>query len=190
MKRPLHGLMLVLTLILSCQLAFSQTRQISGKVTDTKGEALIGASLAVKGTSTGTITDADGNFNLSIGNDATLIISYTGYVTKEEAVGARSVLDITLEESILELAETVVVGYGEVKKSDLTGAGASIKASRLENENPRTVQDMLRGNAAGLDVSLNTSAKGGGAFLVVKVFQCDSHCQEPVAHWLLLHGFD
>ena len=166
MKSPLHRTMLILALILSCQFAFAQTRQITGKITDTKGESLIGASIAVKGTSTGTVTDADGNYSLAVTNDVTLIISYTGYVTKEEVVGARTIVNITLEENVLELAETIVVGYGEVKKSDLTGAVASLKATRLENENPRTVQDMLRGNAAGLDVSLNTSAKGGGGLLV------------------------
>nr|HPH17662.1 carboxypeptidase-like regulatory domain-containing protein [Haliscomenobacter sp.] len=148
MKRPLHGMMLVLTLMLSCQFAFSQTRQISGKVIDANGESLIGASIAVKGTTTGTVADADGAYTLAVSNDATLVISYTGYVTKEEVVGTRTVVDITLEENINELAETVVVGYGTQRKSQLTGAISSITSKQITELPITNARQALQGRAA------------------------------------------
>ena len=162
MKRPLHGMMLVLTLILSCQFAFSQTRQISGKVIDASGEALIGASIAVKGTTTGTVADADGAYTLAVSNDATLVISYTGYVTKEEVVGTRTVVDITLEENINELAETVVVGYGTQRKSQLTGAISSITSKQITELPITNARQALQGRAAGVDVVQAGSRPGSG----------------------------
>ena len=149
MKSPLHGMMLVLTLLLSCQFAFAQTRQITGKITDTNGDGLIGASIAVKGTTTGTVTDADGTFSLAVSNESVLVISYTGYNTKEETVGTRTVIDITLEENINELAETVVVGYGTQRKSQLTGAISSITSKQITELPITNARQALQGRAAG-----------------------------------------
>ena len=162
MKRPLHGLMLVLTLMLSGQFAFSQSRQISGKVIDAKGEALIGASIAVKGTTTGTVTDADGAFALAVSNESVLVISYTGYNTKEETVGTRTVVDITLDENVSELAETVVVGYGTQRKSQLTGAISSISSKQITELPITNARQALQGRAAGVDVVQAGSRPGSG----------------------------
>lgn len=162
MKSPLHGMMLVLTLFLSCQFAFAQTRQITGKITDTNGEGLIGASIAVKGTTTGTVTDADGAFTLAVSNESVLVISYTGYNTKEETVGARSVVDITLEENVSELAETVVVGYGTQRKSQLTGAISSITSKQITELPITNARQALQGRAAGVDVVQAGSRPGSG----------------------------
>lgn len=162
MKSPLHGMMLVLTLLLSCQIAFAQSRQISGKISDTNGEALIGASIAVKGTTTGTVTDADGEFTLSASNEAVLIISYTGYNTKEEVVGTRTRIEITLEENVEQLAETVVVGYGTQKKSQLTGAISSITSKQITELPITNARQALQGRAAGVDVVQAGSRPGTG----------------------------
>ncbi|WP_373550353.1 SusC/RagA family TonB-linked outer membrane protein [Haliscomenobacter sp.] len=162
MKSPLHGMMLVLTLLLSCQFAFAQTRQISGKITDTAGEGLIGASIAVKGTTTGTVTDADGAFTLAVSNESVLVISYTGYNTKEETVGTRTVVDITLDENINQLAETVVVGYGTQRKSQLTGAISSISAKQITELPITNARQALQGRAAGVDVVQAGSRPGTG----------------------------
>lgn len=152
MKSPLHGMMLVLTLLLSCQIAFAQSRQITGKIADTNGEALIGASIAVKGTTTGTVTDADGKFVLNASSESVLIISYTGYMTKEEAVGTRTVIDVTLDENVEQLTETVVVGYGTQRKSQLTGAISSISSKQITELPITNVRQALQGRAAGVDV--------------------------------------
>ena len=162
MKSPLHGMMLVLTLLLSCQFAFAQTRQITGKITDTAGEGLIGASIAVKGTTTGTVTDADGAFTLAVSNESVLVISYTGYNTKEETVGTRTVIDISLEENINELAETVVVGYGTQRKSQLTGAISSITSKQITELPITNARQALQGRAAGVDVVQAGSRPGQG----------------------------
>jgi TonB-dependent starch-binding outer membrane protein SusC len=163
-KKLLFGL--ICTLLLSGQV-YAQGITVKGKVAAEGGAGIPGVTVMLKGTNKGTTTDSNGNYIL--GNAAangTLIFSSVEYERKEVAIGNRSIVDVSLVEDTKSLSEVVVVGYGTVKKSDLTGAVAQVKATQLENENPRTVQDMLRGNAAGLDVSLNVSAKGGGDFLV------------------------
>ncbi|MBK8514443.1 MAG: TonB-dependent receptor [Saprospiraceae bacterium] len=141
---------------------------ITGKITDEEtGEGLIGASVLIKGTAIGTVTDIDGSFSLDVPDpNAILVISYLGYQVIEVPLAGQTSLNVSLKVNTNTLDEIVVTGYGTQKKSDLTGAVAQIKTTQLENENPRTVQDLLRGNATGLDVSFNGSTKGGGNFLV------------------------
>jgi TonB-dependent starch-binding outer membrane protein SusC len=156
-----------LLLVLMSMQVFAQNITVRGKVTGDDGSGMPGVSVLLKGTTIGTNTDEKGTFSISnVSSKGTLVFSSIGFTTQEVVIGNRSTINVSLIEDTKALSEVVVVGYGTVKKSDLTGAVASIKATQLENENPRTVQDMLRGNAAGLDVSLNSSAKGGGDFLV------------------------
>ncbi|EJX07650.1 TonB-dependent Receptor, partial [gut metagenome] len=105
--------------------ALAQSIQLKGTVLDTKGESLIGASVLEKGTTNGCITDLNGNFTLTVNPKATLIISYVGYVTQEIQVNGRSSLKATLKDDSEMLEEVVVVGYGTMKKSDMTGAISS-----------------------------------------------------------------
>jgi len=139
---------------------------ITGVITDSKAKPLVGATVIIKGTKRGTSTDVDGRFTLAnVPDNATLVISSQGFGTQEVPVkGKGQVINLSLEESISNLSEVVVVGYGTQQKKDLTGAVASVKATQLENENPASVQDVLRGNVPGLNVSqVNAaSAKGGG----------------------------
>ena len=138
---------------------------ISGTVTDAKGNALAGATVTVKGSKTAIVTDQNGRFTFKgVADNAVLQISFSGYITED--VAAKNAKSITLREQINQLTDVVVVGYGTAKKKDLTGAVVQVKAAQLENENPRSVQDMLRGNAPGLDVGFNASAKGGGSLQV------------------------
>lgn len=138
---------------------------ISGTVTDAKGNALAGATITVKGSKNAIVTDQSGRFSLKgVADNAVLQISFSGFITEE--VAAKNAKTITLREQVNQLTDVVVIGYGTAKKKDLTGAVAQVKATQLENENPRSVQDMLRGNAPGLDVGFNASAKGGGSLQV------------------------
>ncbi|MFZ9262117.1 MAG: SusC/RagA family TonB-linked outer membrane protein [Chitinophagaceae bacterium] len=135
---------------------------ITGTVTDVRNAPLAGATVTIKGTKLSTVTDQSGKFSLrGVANDAVLQISFSGYIT-EEIQAAAGAIKVTLREQINQLTDVVVVGYGTQRKKDLTGAVVQVKASQLENENARSVQDMLRGNAPGLDVGFNASPKGGG----------------------------
>lgn len=159
--------LLVATLPLAVNAQEKQT--VSGRITDNKSAPVKGANIVVKGAPEGTTTDADGRFTLTnVANNATLVVSNTGYLTQEVTVKGRTSFDFSLVQSVSNLDEVVVVGYGTLRKKDLTGSVSQIKVSQLENENPQTVQDALRGNVAGLNISqVNAaSAKGGGDLLV------------------------
>ena len=137
---------------------------IIGKVVDENGEPIIGANVLVAGTTTGVITDIDGNYKLEAPFGSSLQISYIGYTTQTVKAGQKSI--IKMKEDSKTLEEVVVVGYGVMKKKDLTGAVASLKASDLEKEQPKTVQDMLRTGVAGLSVGIETDTKGNTSMMV------------------------
>jgi TonB-linked SusC/RagA family outer membrane protein len=136
---------------------------VSGQITDENKNGLPGVTIMEKGTSNGTTTDAEGRYSLTVKDqNSVLVISFVGYLGREMVVGNTTVLDLSLVPDLKALEEVVVVGYGTMKKRDLTGAVSQITTSRLENEAPAQVQDLLRGNAAGLNVGYSASAKGGG----------------------------
>ena len=134
-------------------------KKISGQIVDTYGLAVIGANVVEKGTTNGTITDVDGNFSLEVDENSTLVVSYIGYTPQEIIVANKSNFSIKLKEDTEVLDEVVVVGYGTAKKKDLTGAVSSVKAEKLSAQAPRNVQDILRSNAAGLNIGIATDAK-------------------------------
>ena len=147
-----------------CFGASAQGQFVTGKVIDASTkEPLVGVSVLVKGTKNGVITNIDGDYSLNISSsDAVLVFSYLGYQTKELSTNGKSVVDVFLSEENQLLNEVVVVGYGTMKKKDLTGSIVQIRPDKLVNENPKTVQDILRGTP-GLSVGFDPSAKGGGA---------------------------
>lgn len=156
-KQYFLGVMLIL---LSWSFAEAQVK-ISGSVVDEENTPLIGVNIIVKGTATGTVTDLEGNFSLDLPTgEETLIFSYTGYDPMEEGVGGRTQLQITLQQNITALEEVVVVGYGTVKKKDLTGAVSQIDATKIANQSPNSVTDLLRANVPGLNVGFANSPKG------------------------------
>ena len=138
--------------------AMGQTYEVSGKVTSTDGEVIIGAAIREKGTSVGTVSDVDGNFRISVSPTSTLIVSYLGYETVEVALEGRKNVDVLLPEYSEVLGDVVVVGYGSMKKSDLTGAVVSANIKDFEKSTITNVAQMLRGTVPGLNVGLSTSA--------------------------------
>lgn len=138
-----------------------QEHQVKGTVVDSNGESVIGATVKVKGQKTGTVTDLDGHFTIVAPKGATLTISYIGYKNQEVVVGDGPVR-VEMKEDSESLEEVVVVGYGTMKKKDLTGSVAQVRPDKLANEAPTTVQDVLRGTA-GLNVGFSNDAKGGGS---------------------------
>jgi len=137
-------------------------KPITGKVTEANGDALPGANVVVKGTTIGTTTSADGNFSLSVPDDAEiLVISYIGFASQEVAIGNQSVINVTLEPDLQTLSEIVVVGYGSQKKSDLTGAITSIKGDDVMQLPTQRVDQALQGRAAGVMVLSPSGVPGG-----------------------------
>lgn len=136
-------------------------KKISGTVVDNYGDPIIGANVMEKGTTNGTITNIDGNFSLTVDANAVISVTFIGYVAEELSVRDRNSFNIQLKEDAKVLEEVVVVGYGTMRKKDLTGSVVQIRPDRIANENPKTVQDILRGTP-GLQVGFNSSAKGGG----------------------------
>lgn len=142
---------------------------ITGKVTDSKNTPLEGVSVTISGTTRGVTTNSAGVFSISnVPENARLIFSYTGFASKSVAVKGTAPMTVSLTEQVTGLSDVVVVGYGTSTKKDLTGAISQVKATQLENENPRSVQDMLRGNAPGLNVGFDPSTKGTSASLQVR----------------------
>jgi len=136
-------------------------KNITGKVTDLTGATLPGVSIVVKGTTKGVITDIDGNFSISnIPENATLQFSFVGMKMQEFTVEGRTTINVKLEDESIGLEEVVAIGYGTVKKKDLTGAVTRINAEDLKKEATSNMTSMLRGSIPGLAVNLNTSAKG------------------------------
>ncbi|NJB71815.1 TonB-linked SusC/RagA family outer membrane protein [Saonia flava] len=141
-----------------------QGSTVTGVVLDgTYNDPLPGASIIEKGTSNGTQTDFDGNFTLTLTTDnATIVISYVGFATQEVAVNGGTQFNITLKEDLQGLDEVVVVGYGSVKRSDLTGAVASIDSDALTERNFTNPIESVQGNIAGVQISSNTGRVGDG----------------------------
>ena len=149
--------------------ASAQTRAISGKVVDQAGVPVIGASVIVVGNSTiGTVTDLDGNYSLNVPAGATLSVSFIGYTTETIAVGNQSVINVTLQEDNEFLEETVVIGYGVQRKSDLTGSVASVKEADLSFRSTSDAAAALQGKAAGIQVSNASGAPGKGSDIRVR----------------------
>ncbi|WP_277342188.1 TonB-dependent receptor plug domain-containing protein [Runella sp. MFBS21] len=138
----------------------SPEKIISGNVSDTKGQPLVGVSVVIKGSTKGTTTDTKGNFSLNSEEGQTLTFSYIGYISKEMKVGATSTFTIILEEDTKYLSEVLVVGYGTQKKVNLTGAVDQIGGEVLENRPITRISQALQGAAGNLNVTTNTS---GGA---------------------------
>ena len=155
-------------LLLSSAGIFAQT-QITGHVADTKGEAIIGANVTVKGTTNGTITDFDGHFMLSVDDrNGTLAVSFIGYKTKDVKIGEKTNFQIVLEEDTETLDEVVVVGYGVQKKSVVTASIAKVSADDLSASSPVRVDNALKGLASGVTVTSASGQPGAAAQIRVR----------------------
>ncbi|MBQ7421512.1 MAG: TonB-dependent receptor plug domain-containing protein, partial [Prevotella sp.] len=131
---------------------FAQEISVHGTVVDEAGETVIGATVKEKGSVNGTVTDFDGNFVISVSADAVLSVSYIGYATKDVAVRGQTEMKIVLTPDNQVLNEVVVIGYGTMKKSDLTGAVGSLAAKDMENVPVANIGQAIQGKIAGLQV--------------------------------------
>lgn len=158
----------------------AQSKIITGKVLTKEGEALIGASVIIAGTTIGTTTDVDGNFKLNVNeNSVKLKVSYIGYKDRTVDANVNTELKIELEDSSL-LDEVVVVGYGTVKKSDLTGAVSSLKSDQLNAGVNASVDQMMQGRASGVQITQSSSEPGGGMSIRIRGASSINASNEPL----------
>jgi TonB-dependent starch-binding outer membrane protein SusC len=155
-----------------------QPTSITGKVIDENGQPVIGANVVVKGTTNGTVTDMDGNFNLNASQGSTLTFSYIGY--SPVSILARPQMTVTLKENSKVLNDVVVIGYGTVKKSDATGSVLSIKADQLNKGLAVSPADMLEGKTPGVEVVNNSGAPGAGSTIRIRGGSSLSASNDPL----------
>ncbi|HTN37168.1 MAG TPA: TonB-dependent receptor [Arachidicoccus sp.] len=144
-----------------------QKQKVEGKITDKTGTPINGASISIKGTKVGTLSDREGAFSLEVADlSAILTVSYAGYKTQEIALNGQSTLSVTLEEEVNELEDVVMVGYGTQKKSDLTGAIVSISAEQIAQRPVTNALQAIQGKAAGVDITSNERPGQMGSVLI------------------------
>jgi iron complex outermembrane receptor protein len=132
---------------------FAQERSVSGKVKSSDdGSGIPGVNILEKGTTNGTVTDADGNYTISVGANATLVFSFVGYTTQEASVGSQTTLDVTLASDVTSLTEVVVVGYGSQDKKELTSSVVTVNAQDFNQGNINDPTQLLQGKVAGLSI--------------------------------------
>src|SRR6478735_10157756 len=134
-----------LFLLLFSVCTYSQEMSITGKITDSLGNGVPDVTIAIKGTAASVKTNAQGDFKLMAGKGAVLKISHINYTGQEVKINSDAPVSIVLQQAATSLDDVVVVGYGTMKKKDLTGSIVQVKPDRIANENPKTVQDILRG---------------------------------------------
>ena len=164
----LRTLMFFLICFVSAQYVNAQTIEIKGTVVDTGNEPIVGATVRAVGTSIGTATDIDGNFSLNVANNATIEVVYIGYSAQMIPVGNQRSFNIVLVEDFQNLDEVVVVGYGVVRKSDLTGAVGSVKADEFLKRPITRFEQALQGTTSGMTVVSNSGQPGQGMSIRIR----------------------
>ena len=169
-----------LLMILSANAQTGTQINVSGSVTDVNGEPLIGVNILVEGTSTGTVTDYDGNFQLRVPADAVLNISYIGYRPQQVAVNNSTTIQIVLVEDTELLDELVVIGYGTVRKDDATGSVVAVDATKLNRGLATSPSDLLAGQVAGLSVVSAGGAPGSSSSIRIRGGSSMSASNDPL----------
>ena len=153
---------------------------VTGRITDKEGQVLPGVNVLKKGTTTGTSTDANGTYSLEAESTDILVVSFIGYQSQELTVGNRSTINIQMEEDVSTLEEVVVVGYGTQKKSDLTGAVASISGDKMRSMVTANVNQALQGRIAGVQVTQNSGQPGAAVSIRIRGTQSVNGGNEPL----------
>jgi len=174
--------LILILLFLMLKVSFGQERIVTGKVTDAADRSpLIGATIVIKGTTTGTVTAMDGSYSISVTSpEDVLVFSFLGYNSKEVSVADQSVIDIQLGADLTELEEIVVVGYGVQKKEDLTGAISMVDSEELNRSNPASVATALQGRAAGVSVTTSSGQPGSNTSIKIRGISSISNSTDPL----------
>ncbi|MDH6310117.1 TonB-linked SusC/RagA family outer membrane protein [Dysgonomonas sp. PFB1-18] len=178
--RLLKSFRLLFLFFLIPTLAFSQNISIQGVVKDVTGEGLPGVAVSEVGTSNGTLTDIDGNFSLRVAPNGKIKVSFISYKTQEIDVAGKTSFNIILEEDTKLLDEVVVVGYGQMKRSDLTGSVVSVTSDAVSKSVPTSIDQVLQGRAAGVQVQQNSGMPGGSSSIRIRGVNSLNASNEPI----------
>jgi len=182
MRQTCHVLKTLGLLVLMCLFAATaeaQSRTIKGVVSTADGPA-IGATVRVKGAQTGVVTDLDGNYSIQAAPGSILQFSYVGYTTQEVKVGNQTSINVDLKEDSEVLNEVVVVGYGQMKRSDLTGSVSSVNEKAIEKSVPTSIDQVLQGRAAGVQIQANTGTPGGSNTIRIRGTNSLNATSQPI----------
>ncbi len=179
MKNRIRCLQITGLLVFAVITAFAQA-PVTGKVVDEQNAGIPGVTVSVKGKTRGTTTDATGNFRVEASQDETLVFSYVGYVSQEMQVGSRTNFSVTLMPDTKSLDELVVVGYGTVRKSDLTGSVSTIKGDAIREMPVTSVDQAIQARAPGVQVTQSSAAPGGGISIRVRGANSINSGSEPL----------
>ena len=177
----------LIALLLCSAQAFAQSLQVAGKVTSgDDGTGLPGVSILEKGTSNGTVTDADGNYSMSVNDNAILVFSFVGFASQEVPVTGRATVDIVLQSDVTALSEVVVIGYGEVQKKDATGAVMNMTSKDFNKGVLTSPQDLIVGKFAGVSVTSSSGAPGAGSTIRIRGGSSLTATNDPL---IVIDGF-
>lgn len=178
---------LTVLLLFTAMIASAQSRTVSGKVTSADdGSGMPGVSIAEKGTSNGVMTDAEGNYTISVGSNAVLVFSFVGMVTQEVAVGSQTSLSISLVSDVTQLGEVVVTGYGQVEKKDVTGSIVAVSAKDFNRGVMTSPQDLIMGKIPGVSIVQGTGAPGSNATIRIRSGSSLNASNDPL---IIIDGF-
>ena len=152
---------------------------VKGQVTDEQGP-IIGATVREKGAKSVAVTDIDGNYTIKVNPGATLTFTYLGYQNKEVSVGNRTRIDVTMESDAQALSEVVVVGYGQMKRSDVTGSVVSVNSEQIERSVPTSIDQVLQGRAAGVQIQANSGTPGANTSIRIRGISSLNSTNQPI----------
>lgn len=170
----------LLLLLVTTFAVVAQKRIVAGKITDVKGTGIPGVNVILKGTTNGTATDSDGTFSIEASEGDVLQISFIGFAPQEIAVANQTRIDVQMQEDVATLEEVVVVGYGEMRRADLTSAQTSISSKDIERTINTTIEQAIQGRSAGVYVTQNTGAPGGGISVNIRGINSIRGSNEPL----------
>ena len=181
MKNKTIGRLLACVLaLLMPLLAAAQNTTVKGVVKDASGYPLPGVNVVVEGTTNGTITDVDGRYQISAPSGASLTYSFIGFDIQTQPIDGRTTIDVVLEEETTDLDEVVVVGYGQMKRSDLTGSVVSVNDAAIKKSVPTSIDQVLQGRAAGVQIQANTGTPGGSSTIRIRGTNSLNATSQPI----------
>lgn len=173
------GLLILMSVFPLVAMAQGSAITVKGQVTDDQGP-IIGATVREKGTKAVAVTDIDGNYSIKVQPNATLTFTYLGYQNKEVNVGNRTQVDVTMVSDAQALSEVVVVGYGQMKRSDVTGSVVSVNSESIERAVPTSIDQVLQGRAAGVQIQANSGTPGANTSIRIRGISSLNSTNQPI----------